>query len=299
MKKFIKPFSIFAFAIMAALSCLTFSGCLSNAEISDDYIMISQGVYGDGKVVQEFHFSLNTQNLKKLGLQTDEIENGKKQLLSNIEIFREEFVMNFALLYQQAEEKKPQFALGNDLQISKTEYNSDLDNIGFSIVYENQEVWKFYNQKQNEETDETQDEQGIKFIIKETFSSTFPFAQEVQTSQGKLTVAQRYKEAYLKAFENAKVKVNYQPEYVYNYATSYNKIKSNSDMKFVDSQGLYHHVWTRSEGDLAKAEIQLSISTPQREWWYLTVLAVVVLGTGVSILVAFLIKKKKIFQEIK
>ena len=294
-----------ALSALAVLPPLTATN--ANAEtsaISDNYIMISQGVLPSGKVVREFDFSLNSPMLSRLGMSDIEIGKCKDALVEKVNLFREEFVLSFTLIYKDAQNKQPNFALGNDLIVSATEYNSELDNVTFKISYNTQEVWKFYSQSDNKNDNQTQnDSTKIEFITTQNASSKFPFAQEVNTINGKITVAERYKKAYLSAFEASsiyeKVKKEYNPDFVYNYASPYNKINSNADIKFVDSQNLYHHVWKANQNQMPEKEVNLSISEANREWWYLTALVATIVGTAITLAIAYFIKRKKLWQNIE
>lgn len=302
MKKYLLSFCLIIFAAFIGLSGFSFS---ANAEaertIGDDYFMISQYVFGNGSVVQKYDFALNSPHLGSLGLTKGEIEAYKDKLISNFDHFREEHIANFTLLFMQNEDKKAEYAIGNDLKISKTLYSAEYDNISFSITFENQEVWKFYSSSRSSSSEQPSEEKPvIEFISKEEASSKFPFAQEINYGSEKITVARRYKNAYLNAFEGSsiysKLQNSYKPDFVYNYATVYNKIKSDSDLRFVDNNGFYHHVWIREEGELENATVTLSITNANRGWWYLVALVGTIGLSAISIGIAFLIKKKKIIE---
>ncbi len=306
MKKFIYSICFLAISALAVTSpSMANHANAESSAISDNYIMISQGVLANGKVVREFDFSLNSPMLTRLGMSRVEIGKCKDALVENVNLFREEFVLSFTLIYKNAENKQPSFALGNDLVVTTTQYDSELDNVSFKIAYNTQEVWKFYSQSGSDEneSEEKKDNTKIEFISTQTVSSKFPFAQEVSALNGKVTVAERYKNAYLSAFEKSsifeKVKKDYNPDFVYNYASPYNKISSNADIKFVDSQNLYHHVWKADERQLIDKQINLTIKEANREWWYLTALVVTLVGTSIALAIAYLIKRKKLWQNIE
>ena len=262
-------------------------------------IMISQASFKNGRVVQKFDFSLGKSYLQNLGLNAEQIEKGKENLISNVTNFRNDIAINLTLIYASSSLQNPQFALGNDLKISQTEYVSD--NVTFSVIYENNECWKFYNSKPSSDESPDENKNEISFIQSSVSTGLFPFSQKVTVGEEKILLGTRYKNAYLKAFEGSdfygSILTTYNPVFMYNYATHYNKIKSDACMKFYGEDGLYHHVWQNSEEQLENAKITISVTQAIKGWWYLTILVSTLGGLGIAILIAFIIKKKKIYKN--
>lgn len=290
-----KIFIILSFCIISF--ALSACGQTPPVTIGSSYIMVSLGVMPSGEVVQKFDFAVDSDFLEENGVNGEALEGVKLKLIENFDTFRQEFAVGFGLIYENADGEKEDFAIGKKLKISQTTYDKDLDTITFNIVFEDNATWSFYHPSKEE--DDKNQSNGIVFVEKIESKGLFPFASEVTLGNGeKTTVAERYTNAYLKAFENNEKKEviteKYKPDFVYNYATFSSRVGSDADIRFLDSEGLYHHAWVRNAENYQKEnQITLFSNVINRGWWYLFWLIIVGVVTAVALIIAKVISKKK------
>ena len=78
---------------------------------------------------------------------------------------------------------------------------------------------------------------------------------------------------------------DYHPDFVYSYSSPNRKIKSNADVKFLNSD-LYFHVWKVEEEKLNKNnEVILWLSQINYGVWYISVLIIVIVPTTIFLAV--------------
>lgn len=291
-------------ALLIVVCLFSFIGCQSAPMIDSSFVMVSLGRFSSGKTIQKFDFSLDSNFLRQNGFDEEDIEKAKANLIENVDVFRKEFVLSFELIYQASENKNSDFLVNGELlTITQTTYNQNTDSVGFSMVFENQEVWDFYHQSSTQNPDETEgnkNSQGIVFVETQSTTSIFPFVNEVSVGEGqKMTVAERYRQAYLKSVNFAsnysQIEKNYSPDFVYNYGTSYGNINSDADSFFQDVDGLYHHVWVKNYKNLSADDtITLYVNSANKGWWYMFYLLAVIIVMVGAIAIVKIIERKRI-----
>ena len=144
-----------------------------------------------------------------------------------------------------------EFAINKGVMFTNVSFAKE-NNVGFKIIYKSFDAWKYYNSSSKSE-----ERKGLYLIKKVESKGDFPFAINYSSGQ---KVGERYKEMYLSALGNLSFKEEettlYKPDFVYDYATSSSKLRSNCD-KRVYSNGLYHNIWIESEEEYKDAQIVL------------------------------------------
>ncbi len=274
-----------ALLIFMALSCCIFFIQPAKLPASNEFILLS--VESGQSITQSLFFSVGSSKLKNSG-HGDKIEDFKSQLTKNVQTFHDEFVISFLLAYNQ--NPKPEYAIGKGLIISKTGYHEKTDCVGFNIIYQTSEVWSYYHPSNEEEKDDVH----YGFMITSSSNGQFPFAATLSSGQ---KVGERYKAAYEDALKTCNIEMEYAPDYVYDYATSSSYLKSDSEYKFQDANGLYHHTWMKK--NLEGQNISLYTSVANRGLWYLTFTLVCLAGLGAAILIINRKKKTSIDKSGK
>lgn len=276
--------------LLLIFACFSFCGCTQALPASNEFIMLSLITSADGQMSQSLNFSLGTGKLEKAGASALEIEEVKKELIKNVTTFRDEFYISFMLIYNASPNED--FQIGKALLVSEVKYNKDSDTVQFALTFTSREAWAYYHPKSKEEGDGVDTDYG--FMITQRSTGTFPFCGEIDTGESKMTVGQRYMNAYLNALSAApEIKIDYKPDLVYNYGTPERSIKSDSEYYFTDDNQIYHHVWMRSSDEyLTKNSIEIYVSQPNRGVWYAIALSATLVVTGVAIAVVALKSKR-------
>ncbi len=264
-------------------SCCMFFSCKTLEPKSNEFIMLSISNETNGQVRQSLYFTLGSEKLKAAGLDALEIEGVKRELIKNVTRFRDEFYLSFIITYNS--NPNPQQKIGEKLVVSQTAYNETSDTVGFSIVFSSMETWNYYHSSSGGGESESE----IGFMIKTSSTGTFPFAAKI----GDITIGERYESAYLNSLKSVTNKnVEYDPDFVYDYATPSSVIKSDSEYKF--ESGLKHHLWLRKMEEYKQNDkINIYTLQPNRGLWYLTILAFTLLGLGIAIVIIKLKDKKR------
>lgn len=270
--------------IMAIIfSCCMFFSCSSDMPKSNEFIMLSILNDTDGQIRQSFHFTLGSEKLRSNGMSNLEIENVKKELIKNVTLFRDEFYLSFIIAYNT--NPNPNYKIGQELLISMPSYIEASDTIGFTLIFSSIETWNYYHPSTGDESGNPE----VGFMIKTSSEGAFPFAAKI----GEITVGERYKEAYTKAVETVtNKKIEYDPDFVYDYATPLSVIKSDSEYKI--NNNLHHHIWMRKLNEY-KENDKITIYTLQanRGLWYITILFIVLAGLGLTLLIFKLQDRKR------
>jgi hypothetical protein len=173
-------------------------------------------------------------------------------------------------------------------------YFQESDSIGFSIVFASLESFNYYHKSEAQRNLDGKAKRNI-FFNKSSSLSNFVFS--AKTSDDEM-VGQKWEKDYLQAckglsFENA-LKEQYNPMFLYSYASPYRSLHSNSDLK-TDVNGLYYHIWGVSNDDLTEdIAVQFWQYQINYKMWYLSIFLIVLLFIAISLFV-IKIKGKKIF----
>lgn len=239
--------------------------------------MLSLANSENGQITQSLYFTVGSDKLKNAGLSSKEIEDFKTRLTEQVTRFRDEFYLNFVLIY--AQNPNPDYQIGKALVVTTPTYQALTDTIGFHMVFAGGGVWNYYHQSSGESTFPNKVQYG--FMITTKQEGAFPFAARVTQDGQNITVGERYINGYKNAL--AEIEIDYDPDLVYDYATSSKYLKS--DATFCFQSGLHHHVWMKKTGQLESSKIVLYTSIPNAPVWYVTLLGVTLIGLAVAIVI--------------
>ena len=261
-----------------------FFGC-KEAPSSSEFIMLSLSNTAQGQTIQSLDFSVGSGKLKSNGASDLQVLTFRNKLISNVQKFREEFLLNFAIIYASKPDER--FKIGDELIITSAVYREDTDSIGFNIIFNSQEGWQYYHPSQG--SSEADFENGL--IMKSSSTGVFPFSSTVKLSNSQtLTVGERYIGAYKNALEETGINIIYQPDLIYNYATASKKLKSDSDYAFTDT--LYHHVWIQRFGQ-DKQSITIYVRDLNYGYWYILILTLPLCALAITAIVLKVKHKKQ------
>ncbi|MBO5022010.1 MAG: hypothetical protein J6C53_00815 [Clostridia bacterium] len=282
-----KKFTIFSIiAVMLLLVVLPFCApAKTKAEAASayrgDYILISVENQADGKVAWALEFGLNTQ---KRNL-ADENEKA---------LYRVQIQTMLQKVYQEKREEieniyalnpTEQFKPADNITLTTPIYDQKADCVNFKFFFKNAEVYNFYNAK---ETDQRKADKNI-FYQQQIVSTVFPFAEVMQTPLGEMNLARYYLNLYITACSGLSIAdkmQNYDPEFIFDYATPSKKIKTNAEIQYTDAVGLYHHAWGERFASINPSFVTTrSLLQPNRGVWYAFGIGLPLVGMGVAIAV--------------
>ena len=259
-----------------------FTGCNKQSNIKvDDFIMLSLDISSNGRVIQSIDFSVGGDKFKQFDV--SEVE--KSQFIANLQNeitqIRNEFLMNFTLIY--IANPKEEYKLNSGLLFSNVAYDSANDTVGFDMVFTSVGAWNYYHNTSSQNS-ETNNDTNI-FVSKNISQGTFPFSAKINLGDGEsIYVGERYKQRYLQALDGlsveSKLKGSYNPTLIYNYSTYYSRLHSNADIEYTDEINHSHHVWmVESQNLTADNSIQITSYTIHTSSWYILALVfTIVLG---------------------
>lgn len=274
----------FALMAMALVSCCFLFSCGKPAPVSNEFILLSLSMNESGMINQGLHFSVGSEKLKTVGLKESEIHEFKSRLAEKIKVFHDQFYLSFLFIY--ANDPNPDYRIGKAVILTEPTYSTETDTIGFNMLFTSRDAWDYYHQQEaGEDSHSKPSNTSYGFMITTRQSGSLPFSAKTDES----CFGQKLYEAYTTSL--AGEKIDYNPDFVYDYATASPYIKSDSDYFF--ESGLYHHVWTRKLSQLSNDKIVLYTSFPNAPVWYLTLLGVTFVGIGLATLIIKLKNKKK------
>ena len=252
----------FAIILICFFSLFCLSGCDSNqVEISKDFIMLSLQQNNDGSTKQSLFFSVNSEYLRENSKNIQEELNFKQNLIKNVDNLRNEFLFSFALIYMNNPQEE--YKINQGVLLSQVGYDSQSDCVGFEITFTSREAWQFYHPSSSKGEDKPN---SNIFYQKVESEGIFPFATKVQNAD--LTLGEKYKQCYLSSAQNLSFEIEYNPQFIYNYSTTYNKYHSNADLQFKGNDKKYHHVWVENDLNDCK-NIQIYLYIINKGWWIL------------------------------
>ncbi len=288
----------FILVIILIFSLSFFVGCSddNNKQTSfslNDYIMLSLSFNSDGTIVQSLDFSVNTKGLEKITTD-EEIFTFKSNLIEQLNTIRNEFLFGYALHYV----KNPieEYKINQGVILTDVLYNTNFDSVGFDVIFTSTNAWNYYH---NIDTSKDQlNKENSLFYNRHISTGKFVFSSAVKINEEEITlIGKRYKEKYIEASKNLSFEIylseNYRPCYVYNYATPSNRLHSDSQIEFLDSKDLFHHVWLVEDENLSENNmISIYYISINYGWWYFFAI-LISLCIMVIILVVDKIKIKK------
>lgn len=254
---------------------------------SEEFVMLSLCSNEKGQTIQSLNFSVGSDKLKAQNVSQLQQVEFRKKLIENVESFRQEFLLNFALIY--AMKPDPNFKLGDKLLFTATTFDDKTDTVGFNMIFRDSETWNYFHPSSKDDSKESNLSFGL--LITNKSRGAFPFSSQVTLSDGKVvTVGERYMSAYTKALKdlNLTLTEEYKPDFIYDYATSSSHLKSDSNYTFF-ADDLNHHIWVRSFEKM-EGEITLYLRDVNMALCYSLILFVCLTGLGIAL---FVIKKKE------
>ncbi len=302
-----------------------FCGCEKEkeVEIGDNFIMLSLEQSSKGGMLQSIRFSCNSEFLNEVSASMKEELEFRKNLIKEVEAIRNEFLFSYALKYV----KNPieQYKINQGVILTDVTYQSRGDYVGFDIIFTSTGAWNYYNSslknegKPEENPDNSQDEnqgenednlqkepskvyQDNLFYKRIINKGTFPFSATIQVENEQKIVGQIYKDRFLCAakglsFEKKLIE-NYQPQYIYNYTTIYQKLKSDAQLQYYGSDNKYHHVWIVDEQNLnSQNAMTLSITMINKAWWIFFAMIIPLVTAFILILIIKIKNRKPISKK--
>ena len=272
-------------------------GCTSKKEdnrlLSEDYVMFC--LSADKQISQTINFSVNSDRIRSVAKSEGEYQTFLKELIKSIDKIRMRFLFSIALTYLQSPNEE--YMINNGVLFSQTTYDSNIDSVGFTIIFTSHDAWGVYHQGNKQEEG---DSKKHLFYQKISNSSPFPFA-EVDSNGN--TVGQIYAESYMSALKGLsfedEIKQNYHPDFIYNYVCTQGKIKTNADYTFT-SNGEIYHVWEEGSEDLNDEKIvSVWVYEIYPSHWYLAILLTSLFGIILSIIIVNLSKIEQIIPILK
>lgn len=261
--------------VLLIFSLSFFTGCSNESNKSsslslDDFIMLSLSFNIDGSICQSLDFSVNSENLKEIA-SDEEIFAFKNSLIEEIKNIRNEFLFGYALKYI----KNPieEFKINQGLVLTEVLYNTKTDTIGFDILFTSINSWNYYHD-QSSSSSEGNENNNFLFYKKIISTGKFVFSTPVKVNEEEtILIGKRYQQKYIEASKGlsfeAYIKENYKPTFAYNYATPTNRLHSDSQYEYLDSNNLFHHIWTVGYDELNENNtISLYYVSINYGWWY-------------------------------
>lgn len=275
--------------IVLIFSLFCFVGCdkKDNIEIQKNYIMIATRTSREGEVVQEISYGINLPLIKSLSKNKEEEISFISTLTTKLKKLRENYLFKFALKY--LENPVDEYKINKGVKLTEAVYSSNTDSIGFKIIF-SKGAFSYYNKSQNESEKETKKNL---YINKDESNSTFIFSEE-DSEYG--NVGERFKQDYLSSakglsFEE-ELKNKYNPDFIYGYVTPYSQIKSNCNY-FTKYNDDFYHFWVVKNNFLInKNTIKIWVLQINYGFWYITILASVLIPLFIGLIIHFIINKK-------
>jgi len=275
---------------MLIFSLSFFCGCQQNEfDVMKDFVYSGVTFNKDGSVSQSVGLSVNSEKIMSLTNNADITVQFQANLIKNLDLLRQKFLLNFALKYIENPIEK--FKIGSGVVLSSTYYNQDADMVSFEMVFSSLSSWQYYHGGISENAQEKQKMPLL--ICKKSSTSQFPFSG--QDGQGQ-SLTEEYKKIFLSACKGLSIESqlakDYHPSFVYCYGTYLEKIKSDCDYR-IESQGTIYHIWSAKENQLEGKTTTIYYHLINFGNWLLIALVVPIFGLVGYLLGYKLIKTKK------
>jgi len=230
-----------------------------------------------GKLAVSYIFPVNSEEYLKMGLQEEEIKLERFFLATYVNALAEQY------------KKK----IIEGVKISPCTYFTDVDGIGFSIIFDNLQIQnKFFGV--DDEMEDSKKNQNISgfFFKKLKISTSFPFS--VKSSEDYKTICKMALTSWCKENEKAKqlseeiFAVLENSIFIYDFASTESKLKSDC---LYEDENFVHNVFIKNQNQIKdEPEIEFWVTAPNVPVWYLSALVLVVAGMIVSY---FILRNKK------
>lgn len=265
------------YALFLLMICF-FSFCMPafgvSAEVVDhmqeNAFRIARKGYLDGKISLTYIFPLNSKLLKNEGFSQEEIDVYKFYLTTYVN----------ALAKSNAEN------LCEGVTIENSKYFTDVDGIGFSILFENLDVQKrFFGTSSSESDSKSEQRKSGFFISKTELTTTFPVSSSKSAGDLKMiclmAVSSWANNNSLSKERSELASSNYQSSnFIYDFALQERGLKSKV---MYQDENFYHNVFVKSLSDIeSDNHITFWVTSINTPVWYIGAVIVVVLGMSAS-----------------
>ncbi len=272
---------------LVLICIISLSGCSVtqiNPQIFEtNAIRILRQTDNDNKITLSYVFPMNSNEIKNIGFSETDVLTYKFYLSTYVNTL--------------ASNNRKKAVEG--VYVSNCVYYSDIDGVGFSIVFDDLDAQKEFFGVEEDKNDNIQQNFSGFFIKKLEFSTKFPISSAENAEQVKLvcsmaTVSWCVQNNISQEKRNALEKILNETIFIYDTTTPSNSLKSEN---MYEANGLYHNVFIKNINDLKENnEIKFYISYPNVAVWYLCALIVVILGMIVAYI---LLSNKKFFQKLR
>ncbi len=270
------------FLLIASLFCMpTFSAHATGADpMQENAFRIVRKGYIDGQISLTYIFPVNSKLLKTNGFSEEEIAVYKFYLTTYVN----------ALAKTNAEN------LCEGVEIENCKYFTDVDGLGFSIIFENLAVQKkFFGTSDSESTSQNSQKAKGLFVSKTEINTTFPVSSTKAAGDLKMVcimaISSWATNNSLSKEKQELVTLAYQDSvYIYDFALQEKGLKSKL---MYEDKNFYHNVFIKSLSDIEKDnKITFWVTTINTPAWYITAIIIVVLGM-VATWIGFKVSQKK------
>ncbi|MBE7073510.1 MAG: hypothetical protein E7379_00190 [Clostridiales bacterium] len=242
---------ILVFTLIFSLSF--FVGCQGeDYSIPTSSIMNRLVFSSTGEITQTISFNVDSDYIKSISKKGEDVV-FVNNLVKQVDLLRQKFLLSFALVY--LDNPIENLKIGQGVKLTLTSYKTEFDVVSFDMIFASNYSFQYYH---NVLTNDDIQPSAPFLIKKHSSTSAFPFS--VKNASGEI-VAEDYKNIYLSASKGLsfkdKLEEEYSPSFVYNYCTFSNKIKSDADFVFSDSEGLYNHVWIKDDISLQNSTLTI------------------------------------------
>lgn len=243
--------------------------------------------YASGEISLSYIFPLNSELMREEGFSESEIQSFRFYLAS--------YVNALAKTNSQNESKS--------VSVGGCEYYTDVDGIGFSIIFENLDAQREFFGVSEESGNKNQDSTSSGFFIKKTeIKTTFPISSTKSAGDLKMVCLMALS-SWCNNFDisderESVLNANYEDSvYIYDFATQTSGL--NSEVMYKD-ENFYHNVFCKSLKEIeSDPSITFWVENVNKGVWYLLAVGVVAIGMIVAGIIVYLKKNKKKFAKNK
>lgn len=269
------------FLLLISVFCLTSCGQASvvSAQIFEtNAFRLVRQVSNDGKIGMEYVFPVNSSRLSELGYTATQIATYKFYLTTYVNAL--------------AQNNRAKATAGT--KVESSQYFSDVDGIGFSIIFDDTEAQNlFFGVQDDGESSKENNYNSSGFFIKKTeVKTTFPFSQNSAGDLKMLVLMAMSSWANDQSLSDSQKKEVQQilndSVFIYDFGSTQTSLKS---QLMYDDENFHHNVFIKSFDQLeGTPEIVFYTESPNYPVWYLSALVIVIADMTIAF---FVVKNKK------
>ncbi len=268
------------FLLLMCFLCLPFGSAYAKTEnvFEENAFRIVRKSYDDGHISLTYVFPLNSKLLKQQGFSDGQTE-----------IFRFYLTSYVNALAKSNSDKKC-----DDVSVENAKYFTDVDGVGFSIVFENLDAQQRFFGVDSDKSDSKNKQKKSGFFIRKTqIFTTFPVSSKKSAGDLKmvclLAVSSWANNSEMSDDKKQLVVSNYADSvFVYDFATQTRGLKS--EVMYQD-ENFYHNVFIKTLDELEQEQkISFWVTSVNTPVWYIGAIVVV---SGGMFLVWFFAKVRK------